>query len=62
MRAAGGERAAWAYEWLPTGCPAVLVQLLAAAVLRPQVRMSPRGKHARTTGDSQHLCHTTHDA
>ncbi len=28
MRAAGGERAAWAYEWLPTGCPAVLVQPL----------------------------------
>ena len=39
MRAAGGERAVWAYEWLPTGCPAVLVQLLAAAVLRPQVRV-----------------------
>ena len=37
VRAAGGERAVWAYEWLPTGCPAALVQLLAAAVSRPQV-------------------------
>ena len=35
--AAGGERAGWSYEWLPTGCPAALVQLLAAAVSRPQV-------------------------
>ena len=55
MRAAGGERAAWAYEWLPTGCPAVLVQLLAAAVLRPQVRMNARIKHTQATVHAQNL-------
>lgn len=34
--AAGGDIAEWTYGWLPPGCPAALLQLLAVALCRPK--------------------------